>query len=159
MRLLGWSAVVATLLLFAGTVIAGEDPQFMIKIDDVIFLSDDDIVSYNWQNHSITVTAQAKERIDSCWPKYFYDEWPPNKSEYGGWPNGFSVIATGEVVYSGRVVFWFSSSSFFQRGPLLFWPFFLADNPQIFVMQFDGGNTRSDARIEGVLTKLGVLWQ
>jgi hypothetical protein len=150
---------IATLMTFAGTAVAGESLQFIIKIDDVIFLSDDEIVSYNWQNHSITVTPQAKERIDSCWPKYFSDEWPPNKSEFGNWPTGFSVYANDEVVYSGRVVFWASSSSFFQMGSLLSWPFFRADSSQIDIVQYDGRNTRSDSKIKDVLSSLGVLEQ
>ena len=148
---------IVTLLLLAGTVSAGEGPQFMIKINDVIFLTDNDIVSYNWQSHSITITAEAEARIDSCWPKYLLDEWPSNS--VGRFPriNTFSVIANGEIVYSGRVVYLYSSSSYFQMGPLLCWPFFKVGSSRIDIAQYDGRDTRSDARIKDVLANLGVL--
>jgi hypothetical protein len=151
-----WTGLyIVTLLLFAGTVSAGEGPQFMIKINDVILLSDHDIELYDWRNHKIKVTPVAKARIDSCWPKYFTDEWPPNNVDQIAGPTRFSVIANGEVVYSGNVHY--RNSSCLHRGPLLLWPFFTAGNSQIDIWQYHGVDSRSDIRVQCVLMKLGVL--
>ncbi|MDX2474031.1 MAG: hypothetical protein QNL91_10015 [Candidatus Krumholzibacteria bacterium] len=149
----------ALLLSLPATVGAGENPQFMIKINDVIFLSDDDIVSYNWQNHSIAISAGAKARLDQNWPKRLMDEWPSNKANQVPGANTFSVVANGELVYSGRVFFRYSSSSYFQLGPKLHWPFFITDSSQLDIVEHDGCNTRSSARVKDVLLKLGVLEQ
>ena len=127
-----------------------EQDLTLLELEDEPFLSQDDIVAYSWETHTITLTEAARERLAAL-------EVPLTT----GRP--FVVCVGDERIYPGA--FWVSYSSMSFNGIVIDTLFAQMGNGSIPIQLgypespefFVGEDLRSDPRIEQALSEAGKL--
>jgi hypothetical protein len=116
------------------------------ELESQPLLTEQDIVSYDWQTHTITLTESGEKKI-------------PDTKAVGTWGKEFLIVADGQRCYLGA--FWISLSSIGHNNPIID----VAQRGPVVQIQRSypsdrfatGDDPRPDKRIRRALEALGII--